>query len=449
MDSGPGGTFLTRRTTSFAKCRYQVHNTFEEQHVYVLAVGADNEDPHVHQSYDRSWTFPRQFHVSPFNDRSGYYTCSIVEPPSPPDTPPLKMITTPPPPPSIRIELRTTGDRQLKLFASLKPTQVIPFSSRTWILALARQPFSLFLSFTRIVTHAAILHYGRKLDVYARPEPRAISPSLESMLPADRNAVQYLPDGLGVGGGIGWQPEGLLEQYARQKVEKWIAHRVREIGATVALEASNPEYGTKVFGEGPELDSPPGKYLRISFRSPRFFTILFTCPSAAHALLLGSGAERLFSTSDEMVFLELFSSPSPCRSSSPISHRFDPRHMTQLVRLRSIPPKLRVLKTRSGSPSGTVPSAHPMDTQQSFFSALVAYGIVCWLLLVPRIEYAVFTVFRARFVRGTEPWAGWERAEDILQKNATGTKDEPIITSNKGEGDANISMAWLGSVRSP
>ena len=31
-------------------------------------------------SYDHQWTFRRRFHVSPFNDRSGFYTVSVKSP---------------------------------------------------------------------------------------------------------------------------------------------------------------------------------------------------------------------------------------------------------------------------------------------------------------------------------------------------------------------------------
>ncbi|KAG6868773.1 hypothetical protein C0993_010700 [Termitomyces sp. T159_Od127] len=63
----------------------EVHNTFGETHVYLLEVG-QNEDPTESRpiGYDHQWTLPREFHVSPFNDRSGFYTISVKSPSHPP-----------------------------------------------------------------------------------------------------------------------------------------------------------------------------------------------------------------------------------------------------------------------------------------------------------------------------------------------------------------------------
>lgn len=436
---------------------YQVHNTFGEQHVYALSVGSGNELENVRHGFDHAWTFPRQFHVSPFNDRSGYYTCSITNPPHPPDVAPPKAVITNSLPPSVHIELRTAQTLELKLIAALRPLRMTPLTSRSLLLVLARQPFALFLSFARIVWHAAILHYGRRLDVYPRPEPRVVPAELEGMLPPDQNAVQRASgqDGeLGVGGGIGWQPEGMLERYARRRVEAFIERRTQESGITVALEAANPEYGTKYFSGNPDRDNAPGaleeKYLHIAFRSSRFFTILLTCPSAAHALLLGKDAERLFSVSDETLFLTLFSSDATLAVAKPqnILDRLGPWHLAQRKRLGAIPTSLRgpsptsVPTSASISLKATVPTIHPLDASLSYFPALLSFHVVRLFIWISNAERVLLTFVGARFVRGTEPWTEWKRAEDAVFKGGR--------ASGEGDNDETVECPpWLGSVRRP
>ncbi|KAI5119353.1 hypothetical protein M0805_004030, partial [Coniferiporia weirii] len=232
----------------------EVHNTFGERHVYVLPTGSPHEDKEVPAGFDHAWTFPRQFHVSPFNDRSGYYTCSVIAPPFPPSsaTPP-SLPQSLSPLPAVRIQLYTahgpdSPTPQLKLTATLRPTSSAPLTSYGLLAALAHQPLTLLLTFPRIAYEAARLHYRRRLDVYARPEPRAVAPALEDLFSEKRNAVQRgADDALGVGGGVGWQSEGALDRYARRLTERFFDQRARELGLRITLVSTDPVYGRREF----------------------------------------------------------------------------------------------------------------------------------------------------------------------------------------------------------
>ncbi|KAG8703792.1 hypothetical protein FRC08_002632 [Ceratobasidium sp. 394] len=165
----------------------EVHNTFGERHAYVLQVGKDEDvgDKKI-TGYEHQWTFPRQFHVSPFNDRSGHYVCSVVMPSHPPpsDAASESAPTTTPPRPIINLHLHTAPPSpRLKLTALLRPVVSEPLTARTLVSAIFLPPpaswFSLplgaalFLTAFRIVYHAARLHYQHNLAVFARPEPIA------------------------------------------------------------------------------------------------------------------------------------------------------------------------------------------------------------------------------------------------------------------------------------
>ncbi|KDN36933.1 hypothetical protein RSAG8_10467, partial [Rhizoctonia solani AG-8 WAC10335] len=116
----------------------EVHNTFGERHAYVLQVGKDEDGgDKKSKGYDHQWTFARQFHVSPFNDRSGHYVCSVIVPSHPP--PSMVVHSSGPvtaPRPVIRLHLLTAPPSpQIKLIALLRPTiskPLTPHALPTW-----------------------------------------------------------------------------------------------------------------------------------------------------------------------------------------------------------------------------------------------------------------------------------------------------------------------------
>ncbi|THU76154.1 hypothetical protein K435DRAFT_186558 [Dendrothele bispora CBS 962.96] len=170
----------------------EVHNTFGESHVYLLEIGKGEDpiDPSSSKRYDHRWTFPRAFHVSPFNDRQGFYTVSIKRPSHPPSlsipassSPPLPTISIhlhvpSSSPTSTQIQTQTSSlspttstPGPLKLTALLRPVSSVPLTAPNLLWTLSRYPVGLLLSLPRILYQAWVLHYRKKLDVYIRPEP--------------------------------------------------------------------------------------------------------------------------------------------------------------------------------------------------------------------------------------------------------------------------------------
>ncbi|KAI0776762.1 hypothetical protein BD413DRAFT_610350 [Trametes elegans] len=366
----------------------EIHNTFGEKHVHVLEPGADEDaQEDCPPGFDHTWTFARDFHVSPFNDRSGFYTISVAVPPAP-HSPALLAA---PPRPKIRIHLHTASASAsspaakpalgpLKLTAGLYTRRAVPLTTPNLLRALARYPFALLLSFARILYHAWILHYVKRLDVFPRPDPK----------PAARGWGS-VPGHSAVHGGVGWQPEGALEAYARRVVERFLARRADELALGITLVSGDPSVPTLVFSPtSKRADGKAPSELTIHYAAPRFFSTLLLAPSPEHMLLLGR-AEDLFHANSESLFSQVF---APGQSASRGSY-------TQRIRTYLLPQTL----LDSTRPS-VVPPTHPLDGDRPFVNALA----VSTMHLLDNLERVVFTSLKARFVPGLEPWNRWERA---------------------------------------
>ncbi|KZT03298.1 uncharacterized protein LAESUDRAFT_704910 [Laetiporus sulphureus 93-53] len=385
----------------------EVHNTFGERHVYVLDI--DKREGHnVSPGFQYQWTVPRQFHVSPFNDRFGFYVISVRPPPSSPSKC-LHNHTASSPLPVIHVSFHLADPLSpstlgpLKQTATLQVKSSIPFNSKNLLCSLARRPFVLMLTFARILYHAWILHYVKRLDVYPRPEP----------MPAQQG---WGGSGATCNGGVGWQSETLLEQYARKRVEAFLRRRVDETEIQVTLVAADPTVASRTFSPTPKKQSDSGSEghtLTIWYSSPQFFTTLFLAPSLPLAVLLGYSTERLFVPSSGSLLAALFTADAllpPHRRSS----------LSQMLRMLVVP--RRLLKM----PSAMVPREHPLDPNGLLPTATNTLCVAILLLMTIQ-EYCLYRLARARFVVGQEPEYRWHRALDVVTckkqwvKNSTTT----------------------------
>jgi hypothetical protein len=247
-------------------------------------------------SFDHQWSFPRAFHVSPFNDRLGTYTVSVRAVLLHGDSGVAL--------PLIRVRLHTPAG-PLKFSASLRARHAAPFRANTVLAALATHPFILFLTLPRILYQAAVLHYRRRLNVYKRPEPK----------PVRWTAGPSSASALTKGGGIGWQHPTLLERAAHRTVSTFLAQRADVLGVHITLQPGDPSAQMQRFGaynDGAKADGTTEGKMRelvISYLSPRFFTLLVLAGDARTALRRGGGTAgevREFVVSDEALFREVF-----------------------------------------------------------------------------------------------------------------------------------------------
>ncbi|KAG8734496.1 hypothetical protein FRC12_018501 [Ceratobasidium sp. 428] len=406
----------------------EVHNTFGERHAYVLEVGiGEDKEGKKLKGYEHQWTFPRQFHVSPFNDRSGHYICSVVMPTHPPPTA-SDATAIPPPRPIINLHLLTAPpSSQLKLTALLRPVLSEPLTARNLLGALVLPPFTsssptaegsaspaswsslplgaaLLLTAFRIVYHAARLHYQRGLAVFARPEPVAGVGRewVERTLGGVWNDVQPTTareDEKIIGGAIGWQAESSTERWARERFEARFGAIAAKAGLRVQIVSVDPSIPVYTMGSAPRDDGKRDQELVICYRSPRTWTSMLLAPTAQHALELGSQAEKWFVVSDDQLFISLWD------KASLVADR-RPKWILALVdairrRLAHIPAATPTSVSLPLPPY----SPHPFDSP----SSITLPFHVCLLYLTFHMERIIFGFTRARFVQGDAPWRVWDR----------------------------------------
>lgn len=367
-------TLLGKSTLTVPK----VHNTFGESHLYILRIGI-NEDSVASMmiGHNHQWTIPRSFHVSPFNDRSGTYTIAIKSPSHAPQAP-LASRPGDTPKPMVSIRLHTT-DGQLKLVAIIRPIKATPLTALSVISHLTQYPIALFMSMPRILYQAFILHYHKRLDVYMRPQPIA---GVDS-------------------GGIKWLRESFLERYARKRIYSFLTLRAKELGIQITLHPDDIALNPKKFTcAGDAFEKPVPEEIKIAYSAPKFFTLLFTSPTARHALLLSTSEPYpIFSTDNTELFLRIFESEE-ARPISPLS--------SYVGRLRAspIPPALSLV----------VPMPRFHFLREATYRDLLVLFLIS---AVGKLERWVFKLTHARVVTGQEEWLAWDRIAAAVQENST------------------------------
>ncbi|KAI7779881.1 uncharacterized protein LA080_000204 [Diaporthe eres] len=146
----------------------EVNNTFDERRPYILVRDVTDEPRHTaHEQRLRiKGSRVRDFHVSPFNSRDGYYSV-LTSDPLGPGMDGYGGI-------DVTITLNSSQGRP-KLIACLKsdgpavdPAFLDPLSKLTFV---ARWFWVGFATLPRIFWQAAVLLYRRKLDMWNKPEP--------------------------------------------------------------------------------------------------------------------------------------------------------------------------------------------------------------------------------------------------------------------------------------
>jgi DUF1365 family protein len=163
----------------------EVNNTFGERRMYLLhAQNLDEKfeygsapalitenNSHIKVTYDeppdgkfrQSWT--KDFHVSPFNSRKGFYTITAADP--------FKPNQHAPPCFSNTITLKSSKDHVklvARVFSDGKPVNAVTASWWEMSRFVLTWWWVGFLTFPRILKEAAKLFWKRRLHVFLRPE---------------------------------------------------------------------------------------------------------------------------------------------------------------------------------------------------------------------------------------------------------------------------------------
>ncbi|CAO1624685.1 unnamed protein product [Parajaminaea phylloscopi] len=469
-------------------CILEVHNTFGERHMYVLppGIGEDTEqksdstatrergsgggggDPgddaaagdglswvvrNRRSNYEYQWTFPRSFHVSPFNDRGGYYRLCLKD-----LWRPSGATTTALPTLDVRLLLMEPQSQEDPVGAQegkrggnaqplLRKKVLATLSSfdhqshrRPQTLtaghlmgALSRQPLDLLLTFVRIAWQAAKLHYGRpRLDVYNKPELSvASSRALANGAPSTvASSEQSLP----AFDGIGWPPSENSTQLERLLSTSPRAAEATEIsdrnGSLMWSEPSASDSEAKrrfermvkasrtavrlVSSAGTDETivplREPTATLTIFLLTPSFYSDVLLYAHARLALLLGSRVGRRWGVSDAELFVRLFEDPEPSDVCA--------------ERQRSLRARAAVwVRERHARWANALAHPHSLgddvitDASQLDVALPPSWSLVVslWTLHIGMVlQELAFRVLRARYVPGTEPWMEWRRGAILL-----------------------------------
>jgi len=402
----------------------------DARHAYVLKTGSEHAVT-PNEGYDLAWVFPRTFHVSPFNSRNGFYRLDILNPfPTSSQRAENNRQTLP----QMKVFLRLlTPDKTVKLTAVVAshPThQAIPLHpdyALPILFALLRWPFTLVLSTPRILYHAYILQWAKKLAMFPRPEPR--------MKGQDGvwNPPQNYEDGVGTRMDI--CEEGTTERWLRGVIVRWAEKRAEETGLGLKVnfrdgrpsveiptsgkvhgekeaEVSDEDSDTELVNLESDTEEKSAGVITITTSDPSFFVNLVTAPTPAHYLTLAP--ELLTSVSHSRLFTTFFA-PKPLP-------RPDYVHRKAASVRRDI--------FRWGiSHSAITPPPDLYVHSDAHFTDSIAQGDRAWLAwvvytahLANWAEEAVMWKIRAKYVEGGEPWKVWERALRRLYRIDTGDK---------------------------
>lgn len=467
-------------------CLLEVHNTFTERHLYILPT-AEGEDRELtltataqpertlkerareekargdglswlvqkrRGDYDHQWTFPRSFHVSPFNDRGGYYRLYLKD---------LWHSSEGLPSLDVRLllmEPQTEGDEfaqgqgegeiwqpllRKKILATLSSyehasqKQPRPLTAGNLLHALARQPFDLVLTFVRIAWQAAKLHYGSpKLDVYNKPEMSVASARSDRSLRPRRLVVDAPPFD-----GVGWPPslnKTQLERVQSSGIDDRSSPEaeLRNGSLMWTQPSSSDEEGKRRFCElvkrsnvavrlvrpdghsekiSPERRSghPEGE-LTVYLLSPAFFSDLLLYGNPRLALLLGSRIGRRWGVSDPVLLERLFDETDEAKQARGAYCKgarswaaWVRRQHEQWAERQAQPYTLK--RTRVGS----IGHGHSLLDEMSASNWNLAISLLT-LHYGLAAQEAAFRWMRARYVPGTEPWLEWRHGAQLVAR---------------------------------
>ncbi|CAO1621909.1 unnamed protein product [Sympodiomycopsis kandeliae] len=463
-------------------CLLEVHNTFSERHLYILPAGIGEDyiptketeggDPlHKVESwevldkeensseftssqaggdglswpvdsrrtgYDHQWTFPRSFHVSPFNDRSGYYRLYLKdlwrESPSGLPTMDIRLLLLVP-------QQGQTGESgtpypklEKKLLATLashphqSASRPRPMTAGNLMQALLRQPFDLTLTFARIAYQAAKLHYGKKMNVFGKPELSVLKRNSSN---SSSGTVLRPPSHFD---GIGWPTstnatQTELEQSDQTKDENLARNGSLHCSAPTASEqyfhawfrelvSLSPRISVKLkFANGTDeliasqSRSDTSPCLVIYLVSYAFFTDLALYGTPSIAFLLGSQVGRRWGINNldlyDDFFNELFQSVQLDSQFTKYTRWIDSIREKHLKWAQSF------VSSSNDTLHANTPPLNRIPTSKS--STWTYYKNLNTMHITSVLEYRIFNWVGAKYVPGDEPWLEWKRGVDLVR----------------------------------
>ncbi|KAG9299970.1 hypothetical protein G9A89_009698 [Geosiphon pyriformis] len=264
----------------------EVNNTFGEKHLYVLGRDAENIEAN-RQGYDMSFTIRRAFHVSPFNDRKGFYRVFCRSPLSGQLDMRIVVYT------EISSTIITDSKSSQTIFPAFGRKKMValvtgPSYSLTPVAlcyAVLTYPLDIFLTMPRILKEAYKLHYNKGMGVFHRPNP------------IKGTVVKLKPN--------------FIDLYAQQLVTNYLIDLVTNCPQPISIkihlpDVKEPTIHIKSREKFPSIKiSPSPKPIIITLSNYSFFTNFLFNQSINRALLVGF-FEKAWECNDLPLLLDFF-----------------------------------------------------------------------------------------------------------------------------------------------
>ena len=138
-------------TDKIENCAVEVHNTFNESHLYIL------NSPTAGSSKSSKYTHEKQFHVSPFIGREGNYEFEF------------ELTAT-----YLKINITLFHNNQ-PIISTRYLGELIPLTRKNLFLNIRQLIFTVLLTESRILKQAYKLHFRKKLPLFNKPIPLAMT----------------------------------------------------------------------------------------------------------------------------------------------------------------------------------------------------------------------------------------------------------------------------------
>lgn len=250
-----------------------------------------------------------------------------------------------------------------------------PLNESSILAAALTLPLSLFLTSIRISYQAFILHYLKKLKVYAKP-PLFVGQTVQPINAVDAKQAQQ--------GSIHWIQPSRDQIYLRSLFEAILSERVKQSHIPVRITIEPADFTqTSLTISNTEIATEAESQFTLRFHSYHAFQELFMAPSLQHAFQV-SIANGWIEVNQPQIFVDFFNKHCPHNHHGP---------------MRKAIQQSRRLHHRWSSGEWTQADEWPLHA-----ASWRLLGILLKVLLSDVMSYVVFKLLRAEFVQGESPW---------------------------------------------
>ncbi|CAF9913561.1 MAG: hypothetical protein GOMPHAMPRED_007964 [Gomphillus americanus] len=270
----------------------EVNNTFDERRMYFMKRGIDTDIDAMGEEAKFAHTWPKDFHVSPFNSRKGDYSLAAINP----------FTSTNPKIDNVITLKSSKGHTKIiaRLFSTDPAIDPAHMGDLETIRLVSSWFWTGFLTFPRILKEAAILFFKHKLHVWYRPEVAKTS--------------------------IGRRPTN-RERLVESIFQSFLHEQVRLSPTPTSLTCIPPTGSTTdtlhftSSSSSTNKQTPPRKSLTLQILTPQFYTDIATSSIPADYISASTNQPselQTFATTSHQDLARLLTTPAAAKSSTRI-----------------------------------------------------------------------------------------------------------------------------------